>query len=159
MSFIEWERFLDKRTNLFIYETLPIDLIGNESWCHLLKNFSRLRKGTWPFLKCSLSLLLTRSRNGIYWMEIFHEKKRNLTVYERFPLDFVCRNSWWHLLNENSSKIGETNLPFTKCSQSILFTPSLDDIYCIGTLPTSEKNLTFYAWTSIFLIGRELWLH
>jgi hypothetical protein len=67
-------------------------------------------------------------------MGLFHDKRRNLTVYESFLIDFICRNSWWHLLNGSSSTIREGTWPFTKFSSSIWFARCHDGIYCMGDL-------------------------
>jgi hypothetical protein len=39
--------------------------------------------------------------------ELFQNKRRNLTVYEIFQVDFIDTESWWLLLNGSSSTIRE----------------------------------------------------
>jgi hypothetical protein len=31
--------------------------------------------------------------------ELFHDKRQNLNVHQKFPLDFIRTEFWWHLLN------------------------------------------------------------
>jgi hypothetical protein len=38
--------------------------------------------------------------------DVFHDKRRNLTVYEMLP-NFICRELGCHLLNGSSSTIRE----------------------------------------------------
>jgi hypothetical protein len=92
------------------------------------------REGTWLFTKGSLSILFAWSRDVIYWMERFHYKRRNLSVYERPLIDFICTESWCHLLKYCSSTIRERTWSFPKCSLSIWFKPIQYDIYWMGAL-------------------------
>jgi hypothetical protein len=55
----------------------------------------------------------------IEW-EIIHDKRRNLTIYERLTVDFIGRGSWWHLWIGSSSTIREGTWLFTKRFHSIL---------------------------------------
>jgi hypothetical protein len=64
-----------------------------------------------------------------------------LTIYERLPIDFICRESWWDLLNGSSSTIREGSWPFTKGSPSILIARNHDDIYWMEALQRLEKQL------------------
>jgi hypothetical protein len=94
MTFIEWELFHVKRSNLTVYEGSPSILFARSRddiyWMVALPPFEneldRLRK--------AMAILFTRSRDGIYWMELFHDARRNLIVYERFPIDFICTELW-----------------------------------------------------------------
>jgi hypothetical protein len=75
---------------------------------------STIREVIWWFTKCSLWNLLARSREWIYWMVLFHDKRRNLIVSERLPAHFIGAESWWYLLNGCSSTIREGTWRFTK---------------------------------------------
>jgi hypothetical protein len=39
--------------------------------------------------------------------KLIHEKKRNMTFYERLPVDFIGTNFRWYLLKGNLSTIRE----------------------------------------------------
>jgi hypothetical protein len=68
ISFTEMESFHDKRRNLTVDEKLHVHFIGRKSWWNLLnESFSTIREGIWPFTKNSHTILLARSRDGIYW--------------------------------------------------------------------------------------------
>jgi hypothetical protein len=45
---------------------------------------SAIREGTWPLTKIIWSIILARSRVGIFERVLFQDKRRNLTVHERF---------------------------------------------------------------------------
>jgi hypothetical protein len=53
-----------------------------------LERFS-IRERTWSFMKSSRLILLAQSPNGIYWMVFFHDRRTNLSVSEKFPVDFI----------------------------------------------------------------------
>jgi hypothetical protein len=133
------------RRNLTIYQSLPLDFVCAESWWHLLNgNLFTIREGTWLFTKDSLSILFARNSDGIYWMKLFHHKRRNLTAYANLLIDFICTKSWWHLLDGNFSTIREGTWPFTKDSLSILFARSPDGIYWREVFHDKGRNLTIY---------------
>jgi hypothetical protein len=71
--------------------------------------------------------------------KIFHDKRRNLSVYELLPIDFICAEFWWHLLKGSSYTIREGYLQFINRYQKILFAPNHGGIYWMGALPRSEK--------------------
>jgi hypothetical protein len=91
---IYWrEPFHNKRWNLTVYEMLLIDFIWAESWWQLIKGISStIRDGTWPFTKGSFSILFDNRHDGIYWRELFHDKRWNSTFYERFLIDFFVNS-------------------------------------------------------------------
>jgi hypothetical protein len=135
MTFIEEKIFQDKKRNMRIYENHSADFIFKVSWWYLLNESSfMIREWTWPFTKCSRSILLARRCDGIYWKELFHVKRTNITDYKKLPVDFIGTESWWHLFNWSSSTINEITWLFTKGSRSILLARSRDDIYWMGAL-------------------------
>jgi hypothetical protein len=64
----------------------------------LKRSSSTIRELTWPCKKDCQSILLTRSRDEIYWRELFHDKRRNYTLYETLSSDYIVMESWWYLL-------------------------------------------------------------
>jgi hypothetical protein len=48
-----------------------------------------IRDWTLYFTKYTQFILLTESRDRIYWMGIFHDKRRNLIIYEKYQVDFI----------------------------------------------------------------------
>jgi hypothetical protein len=90
MAFIEGNLFHDKRTNLTVYEKLSVDFIFAVSRWHLLnESSSRLREWTWLFTKSCRSILLARRCDDIYWKELFHVKRTNITDYKKLPVHFI----------------------------------------------------------------------
>jgi hypothetical protein len=71
---------------------------------------------------------------------LFHDKRRNLAVYDRIPLDLTSTKSWWHLLKGNSSKIREWTWWFAQIYWSILLPHSFHVIYWMRALPREEKK-------------------
>jgi hypothetical protein len=57
---------------------------------------STIREGTWPFMKDSWSILLAVSPHANYWRKFFHDKRRNLTIYEKHPVVVIGTESWWN---------------------------------------------------------------
>jgi hypothetical protein len=53
------------------------------------------------------SILLARNRDDIHWSELFHAKRTSMNVYEKLSVDFIGRESWWHLLKWISCMIRE----------------------------------------------------
>jgi hypothetical protein len=41
------------------------------------------------FTKYTRFILLVESRDRIYWRGLFHDKRRNLTIYEKHQVDFI----------------------------------------------------------------------
>jgi hypothetical protein len=93
MAFIEEEFFHNTRRNMTVYEMFPVDFTVMESWWHLLNGSSTIKEGAWLFTKDSHSILLARSTDVIYWMKLFHDKRRNLIVYEKFLDDLIDTDS------------------------------------------------------------------
>jgi hypothetical protein len=70
MGFIEGKLFQDKRSNFTVYEMLPIDFYGTESWWYWSNvRSSPIREQTWQFTIGSSSILFAQSRDVIYWMD------------------------------------------------------------------------------------------
>jgi hypothetical protein len=108
ITFLEGELFQDKRMNLIVYQKLMFDFIGKESWWHLFKgSSSTMREWTRPFRKCSSSFYWHEVVIGFIECELFHNKRRNLIVYEKHMVDFIGTDLWWHLLKGSSSTIRE----------------------------------------------------
>jgi hypothetical protein len=90
MTFIGEMFLYDKRRYLTVYERLPVDFIGEESWWHLLKrSFSTIIKRSWPFTNGSLSILFHRIVMTFFEVELFNDKRMNMAVYERLTVDFI----------------------------------------------------------------------
>jgi hypothetical protein len=66
----------------------------------LKRNSSTIREGTGWFTKNSNSILLEGDEMGFIECELFHDKRRNLMVYEKLQPDFIRTESWWDLLSE-----------------------------------------------------------
>jgi hypothetical protein len=135
MVFIEWESStiregtcsFSKGTCWFYCQGIMMKLIEWET--------STIREWTWA---------CTKSSSQFYWQgvvrefieeELFYDKRRNLTVYERLPVDFIGTESWWNLLNGSTTTIRERTCLFTKSSLSILFAQSHDGIYWMEAFP------------------------
>jgi hypothetical protein len=62
------------------------------------KEFDRFQNVPYPFD-------LNRFNMTFIEWDLFHDKRRNLSVCERLLIDFICTKSWWQILNESSSTI------------------------------------------------------
>jgi hypothetical protein len=134
--------FHDKRTNFIVYKKQTFTWICIEFWWHLLNgSSSTIREGTWPFTSCFPLIWFARIVMGFIEWELFHDKRRNLTFYEMLSVVFICTESWWHLLNGNSSAIREGTWGFTKGPHWILFARIPAMIDWMGALPRWEKEL------------------
>jgi hypothetical protein len=51
---------------------------------------------------------------------LFHDKRKNLTIYEKLMVDFIDTELWWHLLNGSFFTIWERIWPFTNSTRSFL---------------------------------------
>jgi hypothetical protein len=98
MAFIEWWLFRDEKRSSTVYERLSIDFIFTGSRWHLLNGCSStIREATWPFTNGSCRFYLHGVVMAFIECEVFHEKRRNLTVYERLMIDFNYTESGWYL--------------------------------------------------------------
>jgi hypothetical protein len=75
-------------------------------------NSSAIREEIWPFMKGYLSILWLGVARTFIEMELFHDKRINLTFYVNLSVHFNATKSWWNLLNGSSSTIREGNLRF-----------------------------------------------
>jgi hypothetical protein len=76
--------------------------------------------------------------------DFFHDKRRNLTVYEKHSVNFIRMQSWWHLLKVSSSTIRERTWPFTKNTLHILLACSFDAFIEENLFQEKRANLTVY---------------
>jgi hypothetical protein len=130
MTFIEGELFHVKRTNLSVYERVPVDFIFTESWWHLLNGrSSTIRDWTWPFTKSSLPILFTLSHYIIYWRGALPRQENEIEILRKASINFIFTNSWWYLLKWCSSTLRDPTWPFKKSCASILLQLSRDEIY------------------------------
>jgi hypothetical protein len=103
MAFIEWMHFHAKIMNLTVYEILTIDFICRKSLPNYLKpSSSTIKEENKQFMKSIQSILLVRIRDDIYWMELLHDKRGNLIVYDTLPLILLAWSPddiyWWGAL-------------------------------------------------------------
>jgi hypothetical protein len=82
---------------------------------------STLSERIWQYIKSKVSLEFTSVLMAFIEWKLFRNKRMNLTVYENLPVDFICTESWRHLLKGWSSTIRDGPWPFTIGSLSILF--------------------------------------
>jgi hypothetical protein len=118
---------------------------------------STIRGPTWPFTKDSWLILLSRSRDDIYWKELFRDKRSNLTFYGMLSIDFIATDSWWYLLKGCSSAIKEATWSFTKGCRLILLTQCRDGIYWRGDYTIREGIWQFTKgyWSILFARRRD----
>jgi hypothetical protein len=141
------EHFHDKRTNL------PVSKRTERFYWHAVlmtfieENTSTIIERTWPFTKDSRYILLARSPDDILRIELFHDKRTNLTFFNRFIFLFIGTDSWWHLLKGSSFTIRERTWPFTSDSCSIYLTQNSDDIYWMEPLTWNKKDINRFRKT------------
>jgi hypothetical protein len=146
--------------NFTVNERLLVDFIGIESWWHLLKGSSSMfREGTWSFTKGSDWSHWFYITKSFIEAKLFHDKRRNLTVYEKFPVDFICSESSWHQLKWSSSRIKEGSWPFTNSSESILLVQSRHQLIEGDLFHDKRMILIVYEVHQVDFIGTELSPH
>jgi hypothetical protein len=156
MAFIERELFHDKRRNLTVYEMRSFYFIGTKSWWHLLnRSSSTIKKKHDCVWKAPNQFYCHKVLMAFIEVDLFHDNRRNLILYEKFLVNFIDMKSWWHLLKWISSTIIEGTRSFMKSSCSILLAWSPDDIYWKGLFHNKTGNLTFYLWIPIHLISTK----
>jgi hypothetical protein len=87
--------------------------------------------------------------------KFFHDKRRNLTVYEKLTVVFIDTELWWHLLNRNPSIKREGTWSMTKVSLLMLFSHNGDDIYWRGIFHEKRRNLTVEESHAYILFARR----
>jgi hypothetical protein len=116
------------------------------------REFFQYREGTWP---------LTKSPHPFYFQEIvmtfidgelFHDKRRNLTVCENIAVNFICRESWWNWLKGSSSTIWEWTWPFTIGSGRFYLQKMVKSFIEEELFHNQRKKLTGSESLSIFYI-------
>jgi hypothetical protein len=82
MAINKMERDHDKRNKVSFWENKISIVMVKETESDLMKgSSSTVREGYWSFMKSSHSILLGRSRDGIYWRKLFQEKRKNFIDY------------------------------------------------------------------------------
>jgi hypothetical protein len=83
-------------------------------FCPLIgRNSFTIKEGTWSFSKASRIFYWHDVLKEFIEVDLFHDKRRNVIVYEKHPVNFISTESWWHLLKRSSITIREGTWPFT----------------------------------------------